>query len=112
MGGEVHASDIVARLAPLPYDIHIKAERYHQTIFYTFFRLVGIFVEAEARTSGGRIDAVVKAGAIGTIFRLKDRRDAAVRRRLRLPRLPNPGDIGQISWISDPRPCGGPRRQG
>jgi len=58
-------------LADIPYDIHIKAERYYQTIFYTFFRLVGIFVEAEARTSSGRIDAVVKAGTHIYIFEFK-----------------------------------------
>ena len=58
-------------LADIPYDIQIKAERYYQTIFYTFFRLVGIFVEAEARTSSGRIDAVVKAGTHIYIFEFK-----------------------------------------
>jgi len=58
-------------LASIPYDIQIKAERYYQTIFYTFFQLVGIFVEAEARTSSGRIDAVVKAGTHIYIFEFK-----------------------------------------
>ena len=58
-------------LASIPYDIQIKAERYYQTIFYTFFQLVGIFVEAEARTSSGKIDAVVKAGAHIYIFEFK-----------------------------------------
>ena len=46
-------------LANIPYDIQIKQEKYYQTIFYLIFKIMGLEIEAEARTSRGRIDAVV-----------------------------------------------------
>ena len=46
-------------LANIPYDIQIKREKYYQTIFYLVFKLLGFEIEAEARTSRGRIDAVI-----------------------------------------------------
>jgi hypothetical protein len=46
--------------ADIPYDIQIRREQYYQTVFYLIFKLMGLQVMAEARTSRGRIDAVVE----------------------------------------------------
>jgi len=46
--------------AGIPYDIQIRQERYYQTIFYLIFKLMGLQVQAETRTSRGRIDALVE----------------------------------------------------
>ena len=45
--------------ADIPYDLHIKKEKYYQTIFYLIFSLIGLKVEAEVKTNKGRIDAVI-----------------------------------------------------
>ena len=45
--------------ADIPYDLHIKKEKYYQTVFYLIFSLVGLKVEAEVKTNKGRIDAVI-----------------------------------------------------
>jgi hypothetical protein len=45
--------------ADIPYDLHIDMEKYYQTVFYLIFSLIGLKVEAEARTNKGRIDAVI-----------------------------------------------------
>ena len=34
-------------LANIPYGIHLKHEKYYQTVFFIFFRLLGLFIEAE-----------------------------------------------------------------
>lgn len=48
--------------AAIPYGIHVRAEKYYQTIFYMIFLMLGIYIEAESQTNDGRIDAVVSAG--------------------------------------------------
>jgi hypothetical protein len=55
----------------IPYDIQIANEKYYQTIFYIIFRLIGLFIEAEARTSTGRIDAVAQTDKYVYIFEFK-----------------------------------------
>ncbi|MBW2740308.1 MAG: ATP-binding protein [Deltaproteobacteria bacterium] len=45
--------------ANIPYDLHIKGEKYYQTVFYLIFSLIGLKVEAEVKTNKGRIDAVI-----------------------------------------------------
>jgi hypothetical protein len=55
----------------IPYDIQIASEKYYQTIFYIIFRLIGLFIEAEARTSTGRIDAVAQTDKYVYIFEFK-----------------------------------------
>ena len=47
-------------LANIPYDIQIRRERYYQTVFYLIFKLIGLEIDAEVRTSRGRIDAVIE----------------------------------------------------
>ncbi|MEA3416865.1 MAG: AAA family ATPase, partial [Thermodesulfobacteriota bacterium] len=45
--------------ANIPYDLHIKKEKYYQTVFYLIFSLIGLKVKAEVKTNKGRIDAVI-----------------------------------------------------
>ncbi len=61
--------------ANIPYDIHIRQERYYQTIFFLIFKLLGLKVEAEVRTSRGRIDAVVEVAEAVYVFEFKLRDD-------------------------------------
>ena len=46
--------------ANIPYDLHVKQEKYYQTIFYLLFTMIGFSVHAEVQTNDGRIDAVVE----------------------------------------------------
>jgi len=55
----------------VPYDIVEQKEKYYQTIFFTVFKLIGAMVEAESRTSRGRIDAVVKTAGHIYLFEFK-----------------------------------------
>jgi hypothetical protein len=57
--------------AAVPYNIHLKHEKYYQTIFYLIFRLIGLRIEAEVHTNKGRIDAVVEMAAQVYIFEFK-----------------------------------------
>ncbi len=45
--------------ANIDYDLHLNYEKYYQTIFYLIFLLIGVRIEAEVKTSKGRIDAVI-----------------------------------------------------
>jgi ATP-dependent exoDNAse (exonuclease V) beta subunit len=49
----------------------VASEKYYQTIFYIIFRLIGLFIEAEARTSTGRIDAVAQTDEYVYVFEFK-----------------------------------------
>ena len=57
--------------AGIPYDIHKKQEATFQGIFFSIFRLLGVYVEAESTTNDGRIDAVVKTEKAIYIFEFK-----------------------------------------
>jgi len=46
--------------ANIVYDLHLKNEKYYQTIFYLVFKLIGLRIDAEVKTNSGRIDAVVE----------------------------------------------------
>ncbi len=63
--------------ADIPYDIQLANEKYYQTIFYIVFRLIGLRIEAEARTSIGRIDAVAQTEKYVYIFEFKLNRSSA-----------------------------------
>ncbi len=65
-------------LAAIPYDIQIEQEKYYQTIFFLLFLLVGVYIEAEARTNNGRIDAVAAYNEWVFIFEFKINQDAEV----------------------------------
>ena len=55
----------------IPYDIRGGDEHYYQTIFFITFLLLGASIEAESRTSDGRIDAVVATQDHVFIFEFK-----------------------------------------
>ena len=57
--------------ANIPYDLHLKKEKYYQTIFYLIFKLIGIISEAEVKTNRGRIDMKVELGESIFIFEFK-----------------------------------------
>ena len=58
-------------LANIPYGIHLKHEKYYQTVFFIFFRLLGLFIEAESHTNQGRIDAYIRTARTVFIFEFK-----------------------------------------
>ena len=57
--------------AGIPYDVHKKQESTFQGIFFSLFRLLGEYVEAESSTNDGRIDAVVQTPKAVYIFEFK-----------------------------------------
>ena len=57
--------------AGIPYDVHKKQESTFQGIFFSLFRLLGVYVEAESTTNDGRIDAVVQTPKAVYIFEFK-----------------------------------------
>lgn len=63
--------------ANVPYNIHLKHEKYYQTIFYLIFTLLGLRVEAEVHTNKGRIDAVIEVVDHIFLFEFKLDRSAA-----------------------------------
>jgi len=60
-----------AFLANIPYGIQLKHEKYYQTVFFIFFRLLGLFIKAESQTNQGRIDAYVRTAKTVFIFEFK-----------------------------------------
>jgi hypothetical protein len=46
--------------ASLPYGIHLKDERYYQTIVHLVFRMMGLHALSEVQTADGRIDTLVE----------------------------------------------------
>ena len=65
-------------MAGVPYDLHIKLERYYQTIFFVIFRMIGVYIQAEARTFDGRVDAFAAYGDNAYIFEFKLDRNAEI----------------------------------
>ena len=57
--------------AGIPYDVHKKQESNFQGIFFSIFRLLGVYVEAESATNDGRIDAVIQTPKAIYIFEFK-----------------------------------------
>ncbi len=57
--------------AGIPYDVHKKQESTFQGIFFSIFRLLGVYIEAESTTNDGRIDAVVQTNDAIYIFEFK-----------------------------------------
>ena len=58
-------------LASIDYKLHVKDEKYYQTIFFIVFKLLGIFIEAESCTNEGRIDAYIRTAATVYLFEFK-----------------------------------------
>jgi len=44
----------------IPYDLHVKKEKYFQTIFFLIVHVVGANVKTEVPTNVGRIDALIE----------------------------------------------------
>lgn len=62
--------------ANIDYDLHLRNEKYYQTIFYLIFMLMGLKIQAETKTNDGRIDAVVEVQDHIYIFEFKLNKDA------------------------------------
>ena len=62
--------------AAVQYDIVIDTEGRFQLLFYSVFLLLGVQIEAESRTSDGRIDAVIREGDCIYIFEFKMNQNA------------------------------------
>ncbi len=108
-----------AFFAGFPYDLHRKSENNFQNIFFSLFRLLGYYVEAESRTNNGRIDAVVHTGQWIYLFEFKIDKNAAeamsqIRNKDYLRKYMQPGkkvfliaanfssDDGRISdWVAE-----------
>jgi len=80
--GDVDAlmGHLKAFFAGIPYDIQLKAEKYYQSLFYAVFRVLGAEIQAECRTSRGRVDAVLKTPERIFVleFKLHDSAEAAM----------------------------------
>ncbi len=46
--------------AAIPYSIHIKKEKYYQTVFYLILKMLNAHIIVEKETNIGRIDAVIQ----------------------------------------------------
>jgi hypothetical protein len=57
--------------ADIPYNLHIKREKYYQSMFYLIFKLMGLQIDAEVKTNRGRIDAVIETEEAVFIFEFK-----------------------------------------
>lgn len=57
--------------AQVPYTIHLKQEKYYQTIFHVIFTLIGLRAQAEVTTDRGRIDAVIELAERIYLFEFK-----------------------------------------
>jgi len=72
---EGHPEQFMQRLMSMMADTHYAivgdAELYFQNFLFLFFRLLGLYVEVEHATSGGRTDMVVKTAGYIYIFEFK-----------------------------------------
>lgn len=57
--------------AHIEYDLHLKYEKYYQTIFFAIFQLLGFNIKTEVKTNQGRIDAVVELPDTIYLFEFK-----------------------------------------
>ncbi len=57
--------------AGIDYDLHLKNEKYYQTIFYVIFKILGLRIDAEVKTNAGRIDTVIQLNGRVFIFEFK-----------------------------------------
>lgn len=63
--------------ANIDYDLHLKNEKYYQSIFFLVFKLMGLRINAEVKTNAGRIDAVAEVENRLYIFEFKIDQSAA-----------------------------------
>ena len=55
----------------IPYDLHVKYEKYYQSLFHSVFLMLNAQTTAEVKTARGRIDAVVETPDYIYIFEFK-----------------------------------------
>ena len=55
----------------IPYDLHVKYERYYQSLFYSIFLMLKARLSSEVKTARGRIDAVVETPKFVYLFEFK-----------------------------------------
>ena len=55
----------------IPYDLHVKKEKYFQTIFFLIVHVVGANVKTEVPTNVGRIDALIETKNDVFLFEFK-----------------------------------------
>ena len=55
----------------IPYNLHVKYEKYYQSLFYSVFLMLNAQATAEVRTASGRIDAVVETPDYVYLFEFK-----------------------------------------
>ena len=76
-----NADDFMRRLqgffADISYDLQMESENNFQNAFYILIRLLGLYVEAERRTSDGRIDIFIGTPKYYYIIELKKDATAA-----------------------------------
>ena len=58
-------------LASIDYRLHIKEEKYYQSIFFIVFKFLDAAIEAESCTNEGRIDAYIRTAKTIYIFEFK-----------------------------------------
>lgn len=68
---EAFMTRLAAMMADTDYRIVGDAELYFQNFLFTFFRLLGLYVEVERATSDGRTDMIVKTKDFIYIFEFK-----------------------------------------
>ncbi len=57
--------------ANIEYDLHLKYEKYYQTIIFAIFQLLGFNIQTEVKTNKGRVDAVVELDETIYLFEFK-----------------------------------------
>ncbi|MDR2444626.1 MAG: ATP-binding protein [Spirochaetaceae bacterium] len=72
-GGDAEKAMNVVRtiFASIPYGIHLKDERYYQTIVHLVFRMMGLRCLSEVQTADGRIDTLVETRRYVYCFEFK-----------------------------------------
>ncbi|MCE7986196.1 MAG: AAA family ATPase [Caldilinea sp. CFX5] len=55
----------------VPYTIHLKHEKYYQSLFYLIFKMLGLRIDVEVSTNEGRIDAVISLADQIFLFEFK-----------------------------------------
>jgi len=68
---ETFFENIDILFAKVPYDIHLKYEKYWQSLFYMIFTLMGYYIEVEYRTNRGRIDSFINMPDMVYLFEFK-----------------------------------------
>ena len=58
-------------MSKIDYDLHLKEEKYWQSLFYMILTLLGYKISAEFKTIKGRIDAVIETQSHIYIFEFK-----------------------------------------